>query len=107
MEIMEANKIESISTRIKLHDAAETAAFGIIQRCKFKTKEEADEQVIFYERMLDTLSKSLKVYVRRSPKAERNASFDTDEIVYEVSVRFTLGWGDGMPELLIAADHGS
>ena len=94
------SETETITTPVKLHDDALPAAISVIQRVWFKTRKEAEEQVLFYERMLETLSKSMKVFVRRRPEWSKDADFNTDEVKWRVSVRFTLGYGDGKPELI-------
>jgi hypothetical protein len=103
MEAVVESEIETITTPVKLTENSVPAAISVIQRVWFKTRAEAEEQVQFYERMLDTLSKSMKVYVRRRPEWNKDADFNTGEVKWRVSVRFTLGYGDGKPELLQAS----
>lgn len=87
---MQANEIESITTPVP-------GGISIIQRVWFHTRKEAEEQVMFYERMLNTLAKSCRVFVRRLPEWYKDVSFDTDKVEYQVSVRFALL--EGTPEL--------
>lgn len=84
------NNIEHITT--DLGDGLAT-----IQRVWFETRAEAEEQVAFYERMLNTISKSFRVIVRRKPDWSKDVNFETDEVKYWVSVRFAVLKGE--PEL--------
>jgi hypothetical protein len=100
MEEVVGSELETITTAIKLTENSVPAAISVIQRVWFKTRAEAEEQVLFYERMLNTLSKSMKVFVRTKPEWFKDADFETDEVKWHVNVRFTLGYGDGNPELI-------
>jgi len=87
---MQANEIESIQTPV-------SGGISIVQRVWFHTREEAEEQVMFYDRMLNTLAKSCRVFVRRLPEWYRGASFDIDKVEYRVFVCFVIL--EGTPEL--------